>query len=174
MEEKNGQINLEEKLEEYRAKLENLEKELEKCRKEKDEYLAGWQRTKADFANYQKEENRRNEEFTKWALASFINDLLPVLDSFDIALNQTTSETEKIGLKLIQSQLLSILSKYGLEQIPVQKGMRFNPEIHEAISSEPSDQPEDTILTEMQKGYYLHKRVLRPSKVKIASKVEKK
>jgi molecular chaperone GrpE len=162
--------------------------ELEKVRKERDEYLAGWQRAKADFSNYQKDEARRSEEFAKWALASLILDLLPILDSFDVALAQysaardyaglaqTTNESEKMGLQLIRSQFLSSLAKYGLKSISAEKGEKFNPELHEAISREPSDLPaqenqlEDIILEEIQKGYLLHNRVLRPSKVKVSIK----
>jgi molecular chaperone GrpE len=150
--------------------------DLEKCRKERDEYLAGWQRAKADFSNYQKDEARRSEEFAKWALASLILDLLPILDSFDVALGQTKNESEKMGLQLIRSQFLSSLAKYGLKSISAEKGEKFNPELHEAISREPSDlsaqenQLEDIILEEIQKGYTLHNRILRPSKVKVASK----
>jgi molecular chaperone GrpE len=156
--------------EENNKKEENKENEIEKLKRERDEYLAGWQRAKADFANYQKEEARRQEEFAKWALAGFINELLNVLDSFDIAISQTTSEKELLGLTLIRSQLLALLTKYGLQPIPVEKGMKFDPEFHEAIAHEPSDLPEDTILAEIQKGYTLHNRVLRPAKVKVATK----
>lgn len=144
--------------------------ELETTKKERDEYLAGWQRAKADFSNYQKDEARRNEEFAKWALAALVHELLDILDSFDVALAQSANDAEKMGLKLIRTQFMSALTKYGLEPIPAEKGSRFNPELHEAISHEPSDQPEDTILEEIQKGYLLHKRVLRPSKVKVAAK----
>lgn len=152
------------------------ESELEKCERERDEYLAGWQRAKADFSNYQKDEARRSEEFAKWALAAFTNELLGILDSFDVALSQTKSESEKMGLKLIQKQLTATLEKYGLEPIPAEKGARFNPELHEAVSQEPSGtsakegEPEDVILEEIQKGYMLNRRILRPSKVKVSTK----
>jgi molecular chaperone GrpE len=147
-----------------------LRSELEKLKRERDEYLAGWQRAKADFLNYQKEEARRQEEFSKWALAAFMSELLPIIDSFDVALAEIKNEAEALGLKLIRSQLLSTLAKYGLEPIPVQKGDQFDPELHEAISREPSDQAEDTIVEEVQKGYRLHARVLRPAKVKVAGR----
>jgi molecular chaperone GrpE len=156
--------------EENNKKEEKKEDEIEKLKRERDEYLAGWQRAKADFVNYQKEEARRQEEFAKWALAGFISELLNVLDSFDIAISQTTAEKELLGLTLIRSQLLALLTKYGLQPIPVEKGMKFDPEFHEAIAHEPSDLPEDTILAEIQKGYTLHNRVLRPAKVKVATK----
>lgn len=161
----------EEKNPEEQKPQDELAKESEKCKAERDEYLAGWQRAKADFSNYQKDEARRNEEFAKWALAAFVNELLSILDSFEVALSQGAGEAEKMGLKLIRNQFLSALTKYGLEPIPAEKGSKFNPELHEAISREPSPQDEDTILEEIQKGYLLHNRVLRPSKVKVASKV---
>ena len=144
--------------------------EFEKLKKERDEYLAGWQRAKADFSNYQKDEARRNEEFAKWALVSLTAELLPILDSFEVALGQTKSESEVMGLKLIRSQFLSALARYGLQPISIEKGAKFNPALHEAVTREPSDQPEDTILEEVQKGYTLHNRVLRPTKVKVSIK----
>lgn len=150
-----------------------MKEELEKLKKERDEYLAGWQRAKADLSNYKKDEARRNEEFAKWALAAFTKELLDILYSFDVALTQMKSESETMGLKLIQKQLTATLEKYGLEPIPAQQGAKFDPELHEAISREPSDQPEDTIIEEVQKGYMLHDRVLRPSKVKVSTKQNK-
>lgn len=147
-----------------------LGKELEKCKKERDEYLAGWQRAKADFSNYQKDEGRRNEEFAKWALSGVISELLDILDSFELAISQSSNEETRMGLRLIQGQFFSALKKYGMDPISAERGSRFNPELHEAISNEPSDEPEDTILEEIQKGYLLHKRVLRPSKVKVSTR----
>lgn len=146
------------------------ESEAERCNREREEYLAGWQRAKADFSNYQKDEARRNQEFAKWALASFTRELLSVLDSFEIALTEIKKESDTMGLKLIRSQFVSVLSKHGLEPISAEKGDKFNPEFHEAVLHEPVDQPEDTILEEVQRGYCLHDRILRPSKVKVAAK----
>lgn len=144
--------------------------ELERLKKERDEYLAGWQRAKADLSNYKKDEARRNEEFAKWALAAFVTELLPILDSFEVALAKTSDETEKMGLRLIKTQFMSVLAKYGLEPISAEPGSKFDPELHEAIGHESSDQPEGAIVDEIQKGYKLHDRVLRPAKVKVSAK----
>ncbi len=153
------------------------ETELEKCQRERDEYLAGWKRAKADFLNYQKDEKRRLEEFLKFVQAGLIEDLLPVLDSFDLALRQaqgeatsvqgTPSDNQLRGFLLIKLQLDDILKKRGLEPIK-SVGEKFNPEFHEAILTiEDKTKESDTIIEEIQKGYLLNGQVLRPAKVKI-------
>jgi len=159
-----------------------VESDLQKCQRERDEYLAGWQRAKADFLNYQKDERKRLEEFLKFCESGLISDLLPVLDSFDLALRQAQGEAASArgdnqlkGFWLIKSQLDDILKKRGLEPIK-SLGEKFNPELHEAVASVDStpstgsgqaSQSADTIIEEIQKGYLLNGRVLRPSKVKI-------
>jgi molecular chaperone GrpE len=153
------------------------ETELEEIKRERDEYLDGWKRAKADFLNYQKDEKKRLEEFLKFVQAGLIEDLLPVLDSFDLALNEIVllrqggdnPDGEKLvkGLFLIKSQLDDILKKRGLESIKA-VGKKFNPEYHEAVMSvEDKIKEADTIVEEIQKGYLLNGRVLRPAKVKI-------
>ncbi len=150
------------------------ESELEKAKRERGEYLAGWQRAKADFLNYQKDEKKRLEEFLKFCEAGLIGDLLPVLDSFDLALNEIASSAppprnDKLakGFFLIKSQMDEILKKRGLE--PVKSvGEKFNPEFHEAVATvEDSSKEFQTIVEEIQKGYALNGRTLRAAKVKI-------
>jgi molecular chaperone GrpE len=143
--------------------------ELEKTKKERDEYLAGWQRAKADFLNYQKNEKTRLEEFLKFCEAGLIGDLLPVLDSFDLALAQIgeTSDPKFKGFFLIKSQMEEILKKRGLEPIK-SLGEKFNPELHEAVASvDDKIKESQTIVEETQKGYALNGRTLRAAKVKI-------
>lgn len=136
--------------------------------------------------NYQKDEKKRLEEFLKFVQAGLIGELLPVLDSFDSAQGgQIGPSEDKIkGFLLIKSQLDEILKKRGLEPIK-SVGEKFNPELHEAVATADSthstgsgqaNSPQvaegktlepDTIIEEIQKGYTLNGRVLRPSKVKI-------
>jgi molecular chaperone GrpE len=144
------------------------ETELEKCSRERAEYLAGWQRAKADFLNYQKDERKRLEEFLKFCEAGLLGDLLPVLDSFDLALAQfgETSDPKFKGFFLIKSQIDEILKKRGLEPIK-SAGEKFNPEFHEAVGTIEAEGESQTIVEEIQKGYKLNGKVLRPSKVKI-------
>jgi molecular chaperone GrpE len=147
-----------------------LRDKLAQCEKLRDEYLAGWQRQKADFLNYQKEETGRRAEWLKFANADLLLDILLALDSFDLALIQVESEKSKQGIQLIRAQLESILRKRGLEEIKA-LGEKFDPAIHEAIETVSApDKTEDTVAEVVQRGYLLHDRVLRPAKVKVTIK----
>ena len=146
-----------------------------KLEKEKDEYLNGWKRAKADYINLQKDEMKRLEEIMKFANADIIKDLLLVLDSFELSMmatkdpeakNSSASSLQE-GMKVIYSQLEKILSKQGLEKIKA-LGEKFDPALHEAMLQEESDKESGTILEEMVKGWKLNGKVIRPTKVKIA------
>ncbi len=162
---KNEDIKVEEDTEEpsFEERLKKLREKTKKFQEERDEYLAGWQRAKADFINARKDEEKRREEFLKFSNQLIIADILSVLDSFDLAL----SHYENKGLYLIQAQLNDILKKYGLSVIK-SAGEKFNPEFHEAIAEIESDRESGVIIEEAQKGYMLHEKVLRPARVKIA------
>lgn len=146
-------------------KLKKLKDELNACRKEKEEYLTGWQRAKADFINYKKDEEKHKEEFVKFAAQNLIYEMLRVLDSVEMALKHNGNE----GVKEIKNQFIEILRKYGIAEITVEQGSKFNPTEHESIVDENVDREnlDGTIIEEMQKGYKLFNRVLRPSKVKV-------
>lgn len=153
---------------------EELRKELEKLQKERDEYLAGWQRARADFLNYRKEEIERLGELFKYANEEFLLKLLPVLDSLERAEKEASEEEKKSsvvqGCFLVITQLKEFLKKQGIEQVHTQ-GEKFNPEVHEALGV--VDPPagggreSDVIAEEMEKGYLLHGKLLRPAKVKL-------
>jgi len=150
---------------------EKQETELEKCEREKEEYLAGWQRSRADFLNYKKEEMERMGEALKYAGKEVILNILPALDSFELAEKNLTAELkddEKIkGLLKIKEQILSALTRQGIEKIKTD-GEKFNPELHEAIEEvEIEGQETGVVVEELQKGYMMNGRVLRPAKVKI-------
>ncbi len=125
------------------------------------------QRLQAEFENYKKYVEKSKAEFVKYAQAELIDKLLPVLDSFELAL-KNTKDKEKLlkGVELIYTQLYSLLEKQGLKKIE-SKG-KFNPHLHEVLLKEESDEEEDTILEELQKGYMLDDKVLRHSKVKVS------
>lgn len=142
--------------------------DLEKCEKEKKEYLEGWQRAKADFINYKKDEGRRLEDMAKFITAGFVQDILPVLDSFDLALGHDLSKESEKGILLIRSQFEDVLKKRGLEQIKTEPGDKFNPEIHESIGEVESEHPEGVIGEIVQKGYTFRERVIRPVRVRLA------
>jgi molecular chaperone GrpE (heat shock protein) len=146
-------------------KFKKLKDELNICKKEKEEYLAGWQRAKADFINYKKDEEKNREEFAKFTAKNILYDMLQVLDSIDIAFLHKESE----GIKEIKSQFLEVLRRNGVEEIAVENGIKFNPFEHESIiEAEVETKDSDgVIIEELQKGYKLFNRVLRPSKVKV-------
>ena len=127
-------------------------------------------RLQAEFENYKKRIDKEKEEFAKYAGALTIGKMLPVLDSFEIAL-KNTSDREKFveGMKMIYAQFHSVLEAEGVRPIKA-AGEKFDPYRHEVLMKEESDKPEDTILEEFQKGYMLNDRVLRHSKVKISGK----
>lgn len=145
------------------------EEEFKKCQAERDEYLNGWKRAKADFINYQKDETKRLEEVLKFANWDLVKELIIVLDSFDLAIAalEKESKTEK-GIYMIRIQLEDVLKKRGLERIVVSAGQKFDPALHEAVGEVESDKPSGTIVEEVEKGYLLNGRVIRPARVKLA------
>lgn len=151
--------------------------ELEQLKKEREEYLNGWKRAKADLINYQKDEAKRFEEVIKYSNAAMAKDLIAVLDSFDLALTALEKEgkadgsagsPQGKGIYMIKSQLEEAAKRHGLEKAPSSTGQMFDPNRHETVSEVESDQPQGTIIEEVDKGYLLSGRVVRPARVKIA------
>ena len=141
------------------------------CEKERDEYLDRWKRATADLANYKKDEAKRFEEIIKFSQSSLVRDLITVLDSFDLALTSREIQSDpnkERGLYLIRQQLEDILAKNGLERVMIAVGNRFDPNLHEAIGEIESEKPSGTIAAEVEKGYLLNGKLIRPARVKIA------
>jgi molecular chaperone GrpE len=130
-----------------------------------DRYL----RTLADFDNYRKRTEREKEDFRKYAVGNVLREILPVLDNFDRALDHAEEGDDfHKGVLLIYKQLFDVLQKAGLRPID-EVGVRFNPNIHEGvIREENASVPSHTVTAVLQKGYFLHDRVLRPALVKVA------
>lgn len=143
--------------------------ELDAVKKQRDEYLAGWQRAKADFINYKKEEFAHLEEVARYGSEDLIKDLVTVLDNFDLGLRafEKSGPVEK-GIYLIRSQIEDILKKRGLEKIILKPGDPFDPTIAEAMTEVASESPPGTIVEEIEPGYKLHDKVLRAARVIIA------
>jgi len=125
----------------------------------------------AEFENMRKRTEREKSDFYRGALAGFLRDLLPVVDSFDSALAHAPAEALQTdfgqGVALIGRQVADLLKKYGLTEVDT-TGM-FDPNVHEAVATEESqDSPKDAILEVLRKGYVLHDRLLRPAWVKVA------
>jgi len=162
------EINAEEK-----ANEEILNAELRKLEKEKEEYLDGWKRAKAELINYKKEETERLQELARFGNSDLIRDLLIVLDSFDLGLATLDTDKESPAMKgfyMIRSQFEDVLKKRGLERVRISTGQMFDPMIHDAAIVVDSDLPENTIIEEVERGYTLNGRLLRPSRVKVARK----
>ncbi|MFH1346913.1 MAG: nucleotide exchange factor GrpE [Spirochaetota bacterium] len=141
------------------------------CEKQRDEYLDGWKRAKADLINYKKDESKRFESIVKFANESIVKDMVTVLDSFDLALatldGDENSKTQK-GLYLIRRQFEDILKLSGLERVVISVGQPFDPGLQEAVGEVESDKPSGTIVEEVEKGYTLYGKLIRPARVKVA------
>lgn len=155
-------------LPDLQKKIKKIKQELKQCNKEKKEYLEGWQRAKADFINYKNEEGKRFEDMARFVTAGLIQETLPVLDSFELALGHGLPPELEKGVLLIRSQFLDILKKRGLEELEVKTGEEFNPERHESIGEVGSEVPAGFIAEEVQKGYLLRGRILRPARVRLS------
>jgi len=159
-----------EELEKLKKEIEQLKKKLEETEKLKGEYLKGWQRERADFLNYRMEEEKRFEEFFERKKEKLILEFLPILDNFEIAQKNVENEKDpKIeGFLQIKKQILEFLKKLGLEEIKTEKE-KLNLLEHEVVEEVETDEFETgTIIEEVQKGYKLNGKVIRPAKVKIA------
>lgn len=126
-------------------------------------------RTLADFENYRKRADREKADFYKYALQGVLKDLLPILDNFDRALDHAGEGDDfHKGVLLIYKQLIDVLHKNGVRSID-EVGVRFDPNIHEGVIREEDPAvPAQTVTAVLQKGYFLHDRLLRPAMVKVA------
>lgn len=144
-------------------------KELEELKQKKEEYFAGWQREKADFINYKKQEFERLKGTLCIAKESLFGDIIPVLDSFKLAEKAISGEDKSnksvIGLLMIKKQLEDALKALGLEEIE-SVNKKFDPNLHEAVEEVEGEEP-GMVIEEIEKGYLYNGKVLRPSKVKV-------
>ena len=149
-----------------------LESELAEVRSKSEEYLEGWQRARAEFANYRKRVERDQDQVQKNATGNVIRRYLDVVDDLDRALKNRPKEGEGAvwaeGIELIYRKLLSIMEAEGVQPIPVDS-QTFDPNLHEAMSQEESpDHASGEIIGVIQNGYILGERVLRPARVRVA------
>ena len=148
-----------------------LAAELAAARDEAQATFARYQRLAADFENYKRRTRQDLAERTQYANEELLRKLLPVLDNFKRALDHAPEGVDEKwfeGIQLIARQFEDVLAAQGLAQIPAM-GEKFDPSRHEAIAREETDaQEEGTVVEEMQPGYRLHDRVLRPTLVKVA------
>ena len=130
-------------------------------------------RSQADFENYKKRSAREKEEAIKYANNSLLERLVGIIDNFELGLAAAKEQGERSpiysGMVLVQKQLNDLLAENGLQAIEAE-GKAFDPNLHEAIAHEPSDQfPEGIVLRQARRGYRLKDRMLRPSKVVVSS-----
>jgi molecular chaperone GrpE len=146
--------------------------ELAKAEAERDLYLDQLQRLKAEFDNYRKRLQRDSEALRLRAAEGLVESLLPVIDNMERALEAAGKHEENKlveGVQLVSGQLRSVLASQGLEEVPVEPGVPFDPTVHEAVLTQESPEyPEGTIAAVIEKGYLLHGRLLRPVKVIVA------
>ena len=144
--------------------------ELQKLRVERDTLIDRLARLQAEFENARKRTAREQQDFREYAVSDAVKALLPTLDSFERALQTGVKEKSEFrgGIELIYKQLQDALQKLGLRAIPA-KGEPFDPHLHGAIEMvDTTDTADHQILEELQRGYKLKDRLLRPSMVKVA------
>ncbi len=139
------------------------------------EYQDKWLRANADYENLQKRAAKEKSELFRLANEEAVMDMVQVLDDFERALESANKSSDhKIlsqGVEMIYKHLMNVLAQKGLKRIE-SIGRKFDPATQEAIETDPSDKPEGTVVEELQKGYILSDRVIRPAKVKVAGKKE--
>jgi molecular chaperone GrpE len=151
----------------------DLTEQLNQAQAQAAEYLDGWQRARAEFANYKRRTEAERIELSATAGADVLMRVLPAIDDFDRAANTLPDDLKDHawinGVMLIYRKLLNTLDASNVKPIVVQPGDTFDPTIHEAITHEDSDQfSSGQIIAELQRGYKMGERVLRPAMVRVA------
>jgi molecular chaperone GrpE len=144
--------------------------DFDKLKSERDSLIDRLARLQAEFENARKRTAREQQEFREYAVSDALKGLLPILDSFERALQTSASDKSEFrgGVELIYKQLQAALAKLSVNPI-VSKGEAFDPRFHEAIEMvETSDAPDHQVLEELQRGYKFKDRLLRPAMVKVA------
>jgi molecular chaperone GrpE len=147
-----------------------VEAELKKLREERDSLFDRLARLQAEFDNYRKRAAKENENFRDFAVADAARTLLPAIDNLSLALKNAAASPEDFrkGVELIYKQLQDALTKLNVQRVPAQ-GEPFDPRVHEAIEVVESDEvPDHHVLEELQPGYRMRDRLLRPAMVKVA------
>ena len=155
---------------ESRSNQEEVQARLEALAAERDEYLNDLKRVAAEFENFRKRAARDQADFTARANERLVKELLPVLDDLGRALEAAEKHEEaklEEGVRLVHRQLAEVLRKEGLAE--VETDGKFDPHVHEALLTQPSEAPEGSVIDVVQKGYRLGDRVLRPARVVVAA-----
>ena len=153
-------------------RIETLERELAETKAKSEEHLYNWQRSAADFSNYKRRTDEERSQLGQFSNAILIGKLLAVLDDFDRALESVPPAAHDAwleGVKLVERKLRGVLESEGVSPIEA-VGQAFDPNLHEAVAhEETSAHPDNEVIGEVQRGYRLHDRVIRPSLVRVAN-----
>lgn len=167
-----GEEDLKKTLKKFRA-------DLKACKVEKEEYLTGWQKERADFVNYKKQEDDRKAIFSEAMRERILSRFLTVIDSFNMAFAnkeawEKVDDNWRKGVEYIYSQMNGIFEEYGVKSVG-EVGESFDPNIHQSIDVVETDKKEQehTVATVIQKGYKLGERVMRPARVNVYEYKEK-
>ena len=157
--------------EEESSALATAEEKLRSAERDLEELLDRHRRKLAEFENHKKRSEREREQYFKIALAGFAHDFLPILDNFERAvLHAKPQDLESDfgqGILIIRKQLAELWKRYGL--IPIDTSGTFDPNLHEAVATEKTDRvPPNTIVEELQKGFFLNDKLIRPAMVKVS------
>ena len=170
--EKTDQVDGDDPMKDLEAKLEAKDQE---AKENYDRLL----RVSAEFENYKKRTSRELEEFRKFANQSLIKEMLSVVDNLELAMNSTNGHKTidqglLQGLDMTHKEILKVFEKFDVKPIEAQ-GQAFDPTFHEAVMQEATDEfDENTVINELQKGYLIHDRLLRPAMVVVARPKERK
>jgi molecular chaperone GrpE len=147
----------------------SADSELEQLRGERDQYLDRLARLQAEFENFRKRNAREQQDYRDYAIAEALKSFLPILDSLDRAAKSDASDEQiRSGVELIDRQFHDALSKLGVQPIPAE-GQTFDPNFHQAVQmEETADAPDNTVIGELQRGYKIKDRLLRPAMVRVA------
>jgi molecular chaperone GrpE len=155
--------------EELQESVDVLRKKLEEKAKLAEDRLSQLRYLQADFENYRKNFDRERENIIRLANEDLIRDLLVVVDDFGRALSAMKECKDKEGVMMVYSNFIKILENKGLRPIET-SGKKFDPNLHEALCREACEKDDGLILEELQRGFMLNSKVIRPSKVKISEK----
>lgn len=161
--------------EEEQGELERLQEELEKAKAQAAENLDGWQRAQAEFSNYKKRQETERAQMMAFANAALLRKLLPVVDDFERAIATLPANLSQLtwceGILLVKYKLDAVLESEGVKPIETE-GQEFDPRYHDAVTyEEVAGYDEGQIIGEVQRGYILGERVLRPALVRVAKAV---
>lgn len=155
-------------------KIKQLRDDLKAAQTEKADYLANWQKERADFINYKKGEDDRKKQTLDFAREQFVEELMPVLDGYDMAFAnkeawEKVDRSWRMGVEYIHQQLIKVLADNGVSEIAPREGDKADANLHDLIETVATEDAskDHTVATVMQKGYKMKDRVIRPARVKV-------